>query len=93
MVQVSEIRCPEKKHIFQNVRFSKRTIFRGIPENLIDQLRTQIINFTCCPLNLNESCDITDTNQLLMFIRGIKKKCEISEELLLIATSERYNYR
>lgn len=45
MVQVSEICCPEKKHIFENVSLSRRTIVRRIENisgNLLDQLRTKI---------------------------------------------------
>lgn len=81
MVQMSEICCPEKKHMFENVSLLRRTIVRRIENisgNLLDQLRTKISDLTYCSLALDEFCDITDPIQLLIFFR----ECEISEELL-----------
>ena len=52
--------------------------------NLCDQLKSKLDNCTYLALALDESRDITDTSQFLIFIRGISKRFEITEELLSI---------
>lgn len=49
---------------------------------MCDQLKLKLENCTYYALALDESCDITDTSQLLIFIRGINDRFEIIEELL-----------
>ena len=50
-----------------------------------DNLRSQLLSvkdkFECFSIELDESCDVSDTSQLLVFIRGIDKNFGVTEEL------------
>ena len=76
--------CPDKKYLFEAVSLSASTVTRRI-EEMSDNLRSQLLNvedkFECFSIALDESCDVSDTSQLLIFIRGIYKNFEITEEL------------
>jgi len=66
---------------------SRRTLVRqidNISSNLCDQLKSKLDNCTYLELALEESRDITDTSQFLIFIRGINKRFEITEKLLSV---------
>ena len=66
---------------------SRRMVVRrieAISQNLSHQLRTNTQSFRWYSLALDESTDISDTAQLLIFIRGIDDKFVITEEMLLV---------
>lgn len=83
LVAAEEI-CPEKIDLFQSVSLSARTTVRRI-EDIGEQIKTKLKekakNFKWFSLALDESTDINDTAQLLLFIRGVNTEFEVTEEL------------
>ncbi|XP_024144372.1 general transcription factor II-I repeat domain-containing protein 2A-like [Oryzias melastigma] len=62
----------------------KRTVTRRIEDivhNLELQLQRDVGSFDFFSLTLDESCDVRDTAQLLVFVRGITQDFKITEEL------------
>ncbi|CAM2112122.1 unnamed protein product [Caretta caretta] len=85
MVDVSGMLCPEYQNKFENIILSRRTVtccVEVIDEHLASELNKKAQSFTLCSLALNDSTDIKDTAQLLIFVRGIDDKFEITEEFL-----------
>ncbi|GCC21862.1 hypothetical protein chiPu_0000244 [Chiloscyllium punctatum] len=77
-------KCPEKKEAFENVPLSQRTVTRRIGDiarKLELQLQHRAVNFDFFSLALDESCDMRDTAQLLIFVRGITTDFKVTEEL------------
>lgn len=80
---VKEI-APEKLSSIQEISLSRRTITRrilDIGENLESQLEGEIAKFRFYSLAMDESTDVGDTAQLLIFVRGIDDNFNITEEL------------
>lgn len=76
--------CPEKKGAFESVSLSRRSVTRQIEDiagNLELQLKNRAADFDCFSLALDESCDVRDTAQLLIFLRGITADFQITEGL------------
>ena len=85
MLDVADQVCPEQKKKFEEVSLSRRTVVRrieAIGEDLTSQLKGRVPSFQLFSLALDESTDIDDTAQLLIFVRGISENFEITEELL-----------
>ena len=85
MLDVADQVCPEKRQKFEEVSLSRRTLARRIEtigENLTSQLKGLVPSFQLFSLALDESTDVDDTAQLLIFVRGISENFEITEELL-----------
>ena len=83
MLDVADQVCPE------------RTVARRIKavgEDLTSQLKGLVPSFQLFSLALDESTDIDDTAQLLIFVRDISENFEITEELLSVE-SMKDNYR
>ncbi|KAF7685033.1 General transcription factor II-I repeat domain-containing protein 2A [Cucumispora dikerogammari] len=79
--------CPEQKQKFESIPLSKKTVVKRInqlSENLINQLRDVSKEFLCYCLTLDERNDLQNTAQLLIFIRGINDRFEITEKLLSV---------
>ena len=76
LVDSAVLICPEKKEAFENVPLSRLTVMRRIEDiagNLEIQLQSKADNFKLFYLALDESRDVRDTAQLLIFVRGITK--------------------
>ncbi|XP_077573515.1 general transcription factor II-I repeat domain-containing protein 2-like [Stigmatopora nigra] len=85
MIETAGVLCPESKGKFEKISLSRRTITRRvelIDEDIVSELNKKAATFKLFSLALDESTDIKDTAQLLIFIRGINKSFEITEELL-----------
>lgn len=85
MVDAVSVVCPEVKSKIEAISLSRRTIVRridAIAVNIQEQLLTASDSFQWFSIALDESTDIQDTAQLLIYIRGIGKNFEITEELL-----------
>ncbi|XP_077426332.1 general transcription factor II-I repeat domain-containing protein 2-like [Vanacampus margaritifer] len=85
MVETVSLLCPETKGKFEKISLSRRTVTRRvelIDEDIVSTLNKKAGTFTLYSLALDESNDIKDTAQLLIFIRGINDSFEITEELL-----------
>ncbi len=78
-------RCaPIKKDVLNAVSLSASTITRRIEEmgdNVYAQLQEKVKEFEFFALALDESNDVQDTAQLLIFLRGVSSNFEVSEEL------------
>ncbi|GBN63116.1 General transcription factor II-I repeat domain-containing protein 2A [Araneus ventricosus] len=84
MLQVCDVLCPDKKNNFQTVSLSRKTAtsrIKAIDKNLTSQLESKIGQFKFCSIAMDESTDINDTSQLVLFIRGVDENFEITEEL------------
>ena len=79
--------CPEYAPDFEKIPLSRPTIssrMDKISDNLEDQLKEKIQTFDCYSLALDESCDITGTSQLAVFIRGVTSDGEVSQYFLTL---------
>lgn len=76
LVKVADFVCPEQKVEFRDISLSKDNMTRRI-EDLSNDLGNGAFSVT-----LDESTDISDTAQLLIFIRTVTEDFEIGEELL-----------
>ena len=85
MLNVADQVCPEHRQKFEEVSLSRRIVARrieAIGEDLTSQLKGLVPSFHLFSLALDESADIDNTAQLLIFVPGISENFEITEELL-----------
>ncbi|XP_059845272.1 general transcription factor II-I repeat domain-containing protein 2-like [Hypanus sabinus] len=85
MVETAGVLCPESKDKFEKISLSRRTVTRRvelIDEDITSDLNKKAESFTLYSLALDESNDVKDTAQLLIFIQGINNTFEITEEFL-----------
>jgi len=87
IIQAVEEICPERIDTFKNISLSANTVARRIDDisnNLNSQVSNKTQEFISFSIALDESTDVCDTSQLLLFIRGVNKDLEISNELLSV---------
>ena len=87
MLDAAEIICPEIRTKFEDVPLSRRNIVHridAISHNLSEQLTEMSKSFQLYSLALDESTDLQDSAQIVIFIRGIDAEFNITEEMLSI---------
>jgi len=80
LASVKEI-IPEQMSVFENISLSRNTMVEYIGSDLMTQLQIKSKTFKLFSLALDESTDVSDTAQLLIFIRGIDTDYYVTEEL------------
>ncbi|MBN3307225.1 GTD2A protein, partial [Amia calva] len=81
------IKCPEQKTAFQHISLSNMTVtcrIEDIGSNLKSQLIERSEKLGAFSIALDESTDISDTAQLLIFIWSVVENFQISEDLLIL---------
>lgn len=76
---------PEKSRLFSNISLSRQTICRRIDDissEIVATLQEKIKEFKAYSLAFDESIDISDTSQLVIFIRGVDDSFHVTEEML-----------
>ena len=71
LVTAAQELCPEKSNIFESITLSARTIIRRVEDisnDIIAQLKFKVERFDWFSLAIDESTDVTDTAQMLIFI-------------------------
>ncbi|XP_069482603.1 general transcription factor II-I repeat domain-containing protein 2-like [Ambystoma mexicanum] len=84
LLSVAKEMCPEKADLFSTVSLSGPTLTRRIEEmgdNLYQHLQNLTKKLSYFSLALDESNDVRDSAQLLIFIRGTNDNFEVTEEL------------
>ncbi|XP_078084146.1 general transcription factor II-I repeat domain-containing protein 2-like [Mustelus asterias] len=83
MEAVEEL-CPEKANLFKIISLAPNTVahrIEGIGSNIFHQIADKEKNFQLYSLALDESTDVCDTSQLLVFIRGVDSEFNVTQEL------------
>lgn len=86
-----ECLCPDKKQLFSDVSLSRRTVTRrveDISKNILKTLQSKIARFVFYSICIDESCDLMDTAQLCIFIRGVDCDFNVTEEFLNMKSME-----
>ncbi|XP_077974754.1 general transcription factor II-I repeat domain-containing protein 2-like [Styela clava] len=81
--------CPEKVNLFTSISLSPSSVVRKVEElgaNVEQQIHDKAKNFLSYSLALDESTDVSSTSQLLIFIRGIDTKLNITEEVASVCS-------
>ena len=84
MSDVASIMCPEHKTKLNSIGLSRRTVVRRVQklsDDLMSQLKDTSKQFLWYSLALDESNDMQDTAQLLVFIRGMDANFQMIKEL------------
>ena len=87
MSDVASIMCPEHKAKLNSIALSRRTVVRRvqkISDDLMSQLKDTSKQFLWYSLALDESNDVQDTAQLLVFIQVMDANFQLTEELLTV---------
>ncbi|XP_048852664.1 general transcription factor II-I repeat domain-containing protein 2-like [Brienomyrus brachyistius] len=76
--------CPSQAKTFSQISLSRNTVTRRIEEMSLDikeQFKAKAAGFVAFSLACDESTDISDSAQLLVFIRRVNENMEITQEL------------
>ena len=85
MQEVAKVMLPDKSRLFEHISLSRNSIagrIEDIGEDLSEQLSSKTSEFQCFSLAFDESTDMTDTAQMLVFIRGVTELLSVHEDLL-----------
>uniref|UniRef100_A0A2S2PYG0 EPM2A-interacting protein 1 n=1 Tax=Sipha flava TaxID=143950 RepID=A0A2S2PYG0_9HEMI len=83
---------PDKNKLFSNINLSRQTVCRRINDisnEIIVKLRDRIQDFKYFSIAFVENTDISDTAQLIIFVREVNGSFQITEKMLkLISLKE-----
>ena len=82
---VAKLMFPMQAHLFEKVSLSRSTIARIIEEigkNISEPLQSIADTFKYFSLGFDESCDLSNTAKLSVFIRAVAKDLSIHEDLV-----------
>ena len=82
-MEVAEEVCPEKVNLFKMISLGSNTVARRIEDlggDIIQQIKEKTKSFCWYSLALDESTDVCDTSQLLVFIRGVDSEFNVTQE-------------
>ena len=85
----TEYACPEYKHLVEQTSLSRFTVSRRIndpSDNIKETLKDRLKSCEAFSLALDESTDINDGAQLVIFIRAVTADFDIIEEFLDMAS-------
>lgn len=76
--------CPEKVNLFKTISLGSNTVARRIEDlggDIIRQIKEKTKRFCSYSLALDESTDVCDTFQLLVFLRVVNSEFNATQEL------------
>ena len=82
---VAEEMCPKMVQEFEKISLSRWTIARHIDEpagNICNTLEDKVKNFVSWSFAIDESTDVKEAAQLVIFIKGVNKELNKTEEFL-----------
>ena len=85
MLKAVDILCPEKKQLFKGISLSANTVASRVNElatDVYEQLTSSAKQFQKYSLAIDESTCQSDTAFCAVFIRGVDKQANVTEELL-----------
>ena len=85
LTDVAEEVCPKMVQEFEKITLSRWTIARRIDElagDICDTLKEKVKNFVSWSFAIDESTNVKDAAQLAIFIKGMDKELNETEELL-----------
>ena len=85
LTDVTEEMYPKMVQEFEKISLSRWTIARRIDElagDICDTLKHKVKNFVSWRFAIDESIDVKDAAQLAIFIKGVDKMLNETEELL-----------
>lgn len=91
MIKVAEIVCPEKRQAFANVSLRSTVCCFRISElsaDLNSQLNNKVKSFVAFSVAIDESTDITDIAQLVIFIRRVETLTIMEDFLELVPVTD-----
>ena len=81
--------CPENASLFSKVPLSRMTIQRRVEDlakDVTEQLHDRLASCTYFSVALDESTDIIDTAQLLVYVRAVNGNFKVTQELAGLAS-------
>ncbi len=85
----AEAVCPSQVRLFSQISLSINTVTRRIEDmaqDISEQIKTKASAFSAYSIACDESTDISDSAQLLVFLRGVNETFEVTQELAGIET-------
>ncbi len=85
----AEAVCPSQVRMFSQISLSINTVTRRIEDlaqDIGEQIKTKASAFSAYSIACDESTDISDSAQLLVFLRGVNETFEVTQELAGIET-------